>query len=164
MYGYADQPQYDEILRCFAEYGHVLDHRGSCRPGRSNWIAIQYASPLQAAKALCHQHVQLQDGIFCGVKALPDNDPLLLQSAQPTGALFVSREPSPGIRNDLKLSVVAADGNSSESGCDAPAAVSERDILLHGGGGDRRGSTGMARDANRSLCDKLLRWILSISD
>jgi hypothetical protein len=45
---------------------------------RANWVALQYATLLQAIKALGHAHECLSDGVtYIGVKALDLSDPIL---------------------------------------------------------------------------------------
>lgn len=143
VYGYATEAQYQEILRRFSAYGQVINHRGSCQPTRSNWIAIQYATRLQAVKALCHRDVQLSDGIFCGVFALADNDPKVLLPSGQAGLW--------GTENGVDKGVVTSNG-----GPPVDVTLDEKDILL-------------AKDSPRarqrtSLCKRLLLWLLSIEE
>lgn len=70
VYGYSTEAQYNAILRKFSSFGKVVSHRGSCKPGRSNWIALEYESVVQAEKALCQQNCILTDGILVGVVRL----------------------------------------------------------------------------------------------
>lgn len=163
IYGYASANHYQEIFRRFKQYGHVLDRRGSCQPGRSNWVALQYESRLQAEKALCHQHVQLAGGIFCGIKRLDDNDPILLQAAdnslsglwtttatttESDGVMLLKDQPEPTRSN----------GDVTNGGSKPNGVLKEKDILLQAD--DRAPRNGGGR--KESLCDKILRWLLSI--
>jgi len=151
VYGYATASQYDEILRRFADYGHILDHRGSCQPGRSNWIALQYESRLQAEKALCHQHLQLIDGVYCGVKRLDDKDPILLQAADTSLSDLWTKSSSAG-RDSLVPQKLDMNGGRVNGG------LEEKDILL------TYGSPTRLHKHRRSLCERLVRWVLSVSD
>jgi hypothetical protein len=167
IYGYANANHYQEIFRRFTQYGHVLDRRGSCQPGRSNWVALQYESRLQAEKALCHQHVQLAGGIFCGIKRLDDNDPILLQAAdnslsdlwtttattmESDGVMLLKDQPESDSTSNL------TNGGHHQPFSKPNGVLEEKDILLSSdertprNGGGRKGS----------LCDKILRWLLSI--
>ena len=152
VYGYASVSQYDEILRRFANYGHILDHRGSCQPGRSNWIALQYESRLQAEKALCHQHVQLTEGIYCGVKRLDDKDPILLQAAENALSDLWTKSISSAGGNALLPQKPDMNGGRVNGG------LEEKDILL------TYETPTKLRERRRSLCERLVRWVLSVSD
>ena len=86
IYGYTTHQQYKKLLKQFSSYGRVLNHKKPSTlnddkaENPQNWLALQYESRLEAEKALCHDHFELSDtGVFCGVKRLNDNDPLLLQ-------------------------------------------------------------------------------------
>ena len=141
VYGYSNQSQYDEIVRQFSALGHVMKQHGSCQPGRSNWVAFQYESPLEAEKALCHQHIQVSDGVFCGVKRLENNDPILLQSTAPSFAsLMVTTTPA---KQESAVQVVRG-------------IPTEHDILL---------SPGAMRSRRRgNICQQFLRWFLAIDE
>lgn len=145
VYGYATRDQYNEILRRFSQYGHIVTHKGSCQPGTTNWIAIQYESRLQAEKALCHRNLQLNDGIFCGVFRLEDNDPKVLQT---TSSLWMPPRFSALLTNGVS--------NHEKSGSDHEG-LSERDILLvHEKEDDRD-------DRERSVCLRFVRWLLGVN-
>jgi hypothetical protein len=167
IYGYASANHYQEIFRRFTQYGHVLDRRGSCQPGRSNWVALQYESRLQAEKALCHQHVQLADGIFCGIKRLDDNDPILLQAAdnslsglwtttattmESDRMMLSNEQPESTMNGD------ATNGGHHQPTSKANGVLEEKDILLLPG--DRTPTNGGGRKG--SICENILRWLLSI--
>ena len=164
IYGYANANHYQEIFRRFTQYGHVLDRRGSCQPGRSNWVALQYESRLQAEKALCHQHVQLAGGIFCGIKRLDDNDPILLQAADTSLSQLWTTTTATTMQSDgVMLLKNKPESNGDVTRYHQPTSkpngvLEEKDILLSSddqtprNGGGRKGS----------LCDKILRWLLSI--
>jgi hypothetical protein len=161
VYGYATSDHYDEIRRRFSEYGHVLSHRGSCQPGQSNWIALQYESRLQSEKALCHQHVQLADGIFCGVKRLDDTDPILLQSSlsrlwsQKADDIYLSTTSTSTASASLKPKANGVNGyHGAPEKITMNGSIEEKDILLY--------PETREYPRNKSLCEKLLRWLLSI--
>jgi hypothetical protein len=85
VYGYTNREQYLALLKTFSSYGTVLQQKGNNtwfdvhgKSIHSNWLALQYESRLQAEKALCHNHFQIEPGIFCGVNLLEENDPILL--------------------------------------------------------------------------------------
>lgn len=144
VYGYATQHQYHDILRLFSSYGTLLDHRGHCVPGQSNWIAIQYASPLQAQQALQHQHVPLVDPktsatIFCGVKSLRDDDPILRQTA-----------PIPIWKNNTRDGEVTHEQSQIQ---DSSVSPGQDDPLLRYYPRPRE---------SQSICEKFARWILGI--
>lgn len=167
VYGYSTEEQYQEILRLFRTFGRVLDYQGPCQPGRSNWVALQYETRLDAERARCHQHVQLMDGVFCGVKLLDNNDPFLLRVLQPAlSSLWSAR--------DTKITHTAAG--------DSPANTDKGEILI---GPTRRESDGknMIRSSewNSSifvsdtsaggpqrerggLCEQFQRWFFAIQD
>jgi hypothetical protein len=156
IYGYANANHYQEIIRRFTGYGHVLDRRG-----RSNWVALQYESRLQAEKALCHRDLQLADGIFCGVKRLDDNDPILLQAADNSlsGLWTLPKEPLLELESESPLMINGGGVTTNNNGNSKPNGVlEEKDILLLPG--DQTRTKGDGRKA--SLCEKVLRWLLSI--
>lgn len=84
IYGYNNHKQYQALLEKFSSYGRVIKQK---KPSAlidpkslnsPNWLALQYESHLEAEKALCHDHFQLEGGVFCGVKRLSDSDPILM--------------------------------------------------------------------------------------
>ena len=130
-----------------------MDHCGLCRPGHSNWIAIQYASELEAKKALCHSVIELSNDIYCGVKPLADDD-----------AIQLHRKNNPHIQNGADLwgqrqnengtkpaPLKSAEGETERY---PKAGLTENDILLVTRDGPQR------RESN--LCDRLVRWLLGI--
>lgn len=175
IYGYCTAAHYQEILQRFSAHGHVLDRRGMCQPGRSNWVALQYESRLQAEKAQCHQHVALADGIFCGVKRLDDRDPILLQAvvdnsmglwttggSSATYALTVAGDRLTLTQDRLDGNMFgSANGAANSNGAPAQnGGLKEKDILLL----PKSKQTGAMSSSGRkpSLCEKILRWILSV--
>lgn len=79
VYGIATKNHRDECLDHFGKIGNVSATRDFFSPGQCNWIALQYESSLQAHRACCQSSVNLQDNLFCGVKLLDDDDPILTQ-------------------------------------------------------------------------------------
>jgi hypothetical protein len=162
IYGYSTRAQYDQLLQLAAEWGQILDTRGSCVPGRSNWLAVQYETELQAEKAACHQHFELQcpEGggrIFCGVKRLPDSDPLLLQSSalmDEGGSLWEPRRrQQPALIEQEKPAVPAPPRQQL-----MPPPT--HDIYLH----SARRRVDLGDRPHRGICERLLRWFLSLED
>lgn len=64
-YGFQNANQKEEVLRRFSSFGSIVTVRG----GKSNWIALEYGSPLEAEKALYHRSWVL-DGSVIGVVRL----------------------------------------------------------------------------------------------
>lgn len=85
VYGIDTQAHFDLCKDYFGKLGNVIATRDSFVPGKQNWFAVQYASPLHAEKANLQRDVQLEPGFFCGVRRLEDNDPLLMQSSASIG-------------------------------------------------------------------------------
>jgi hypothetical protein len=166
VYGYTSQAQYDEILRRFSSFGHVLDHHGSYALGQSNWIAIRYESRLEAEKALCHQHMRLVDDIFCGVKRLQDNDPILLQAQGSLDSLWNSQNKKDAVRGGDDKRFAAPDSQGWGTTSSLPRVVNantnsleEREILLSPN--HPAVSAGRRR---RGVCEEMARWIFAIDD
>lgn len=147
VYGYTNQSQYEELVRQFSSFGQVLKHQGSCQPGRSNWIAFQYESILEAEKALCHQHTEIVDGIFCGVKRLADNDPILMRATAQGASLssLWNKEEEKG-----RGAATASASNKTIMG--------EDDILMSPNHPSLQGRR------KRGVCEQFFMWIYSISD
>jgi hypothetical protein len=178
VYGYSNASQYEDILRRFADFGHILAHRG-----RSNWIAIQYESQLEAEKALCHQHMELQaaaDGevIYCGVTRLQDNDPKLLQPHQPSSSnTTTTKKTSQNTPKSLwtatetetkttTSSTTLADNNDTvvagrltDDGRIRQNEITENDILVGVEGNKEKSSR-----QYESICTKFLKWALKIEE
>ena len=51
------------VLRQFQKYGEIIKHK----VGEGNWITVQYASKLQAQKALTKNGKIIADGLMIGV-------------------------------------------------------------------------------------------------
>ena len=109
VYGYTTEYQAQELLDMFHTIGHVIqvnhrhdDHQShyqqqqqqqqpqqhqkhdgfhATQYGNSirNWMAIQYQSPLEAEKALCHSPIILSNHVICGVVRLTPELRQLLQ-------------------------------------------------------------------------------------
>jgi len=148
VYGYSTAAQYDEILRVFGQFGVMVQHKGSCAPGRTNWVAVQYASRLEAEKALCHQHLPLADGVFCGVKKLDGNDPILLHTADTALSTLWSRNSG----------VPESKGTSSNA---RVGILEEKDVLLET---DREQGDGNLPPRTIGICERFARWVLAIED
>lgn len=135
IYGYSTEAQYQAILRKFQSFGKVVSHRGSCRPGRSNWIALEYESIVQAEKALCQQNCLLMDGVLIGVTRLTLP---LKQSLEwnPTSSLSsdVASRLDDKFQNDV---------------------MSEEDILLLA---SPKKKQSFVIGARRNVCERFLSW------
>jgi Nup53/35/40-type RNA recognition motif len=93
VYGYRTPEQLREIRQLFGTFGEIVQQilidgddasweleqsNDAHRSTRGNWVALQYATLLQAIKALGHAHECLSDGTtYIGVKALDVSDPIL---------------------------------------------------------------------------------------
>lgn len=174
VYGFVTRAQYNQVVQTFSSFGHVVAIKGDFfHPGRSNWIALQYASQLEAEKAVCHNHMKVtsleEDGdtsiVFCGVKRLKDNDPILMQASQQdlTGLwkkIKTAGDDEPRLIVDEKQ---YRDGTLGQQMMRRPASVDialeEKDILLH---------TVSAKEnrvevpSGQSLCEKFVRWLFSV--
>jgi len=135
VYGYANEAQYDAIVRKFSSFGKVVSHRGSCCPGRSNWIALEYESIVQAEKALCQQNCLLMDGVIVGVTRLT----LSLKQSLEWNSTLLSSLPDVASRLDSKFQ--------------QNDAMKEEDILLMATPKKNREHGG-----KRNVCEKFLSW------
>ncbi|KAL7578075.1 hypothetical protein ACA910_015009 [Epithemia clementina (nom. ined.)] len=178
VFGYATSEQYQELLDLFSRFGHVLDHCGYCQPGRSNWIAIQYANELEAKKALCHSTtVKLNSNIFCGVQPLDDDDEILLHRKHSFNQSLFEPQPQQqqqfggGGGVDFWSPAGAESGffNTTKTTTPTltttgqfrhPSGLTEEDILLRG----RRSSSTGPKSRRSNICDRLLRLILGIPE
>lgn len=158
-------------MRQFEQYGHILQNRGSCRPGVSNWFALQYSNQLEAEKALSQKHFQLDAGIFCGVKRLDETDPLLLQtqnigvsdlwtassatSSSTTATVDATSSPSVNTVG-TNYNESRSNGASSATGAGGRGGLQEEDILLFDDDSNHR--------PQRSICERLLRLLLSVDN
>ena len=139
VYGYATSAQYESILRRFQSFGNVVSVRGSCRPGRSNWIALEYESMVQAEKALCQQNCLLMDGVLVGVTRLT----LPLKQSLEWNPTSLSSLPDVASRLDDKF----------QTGVE----MTEEDILLLASP-EKQHQSFMVGAARRSLCERFLAW------
>lgn len=126
----------------FATFGNVIATRGSFVPGRQNWIALQYESHLQATKAALQNHVEISRGIFCGVRAIDDNDPILNQSN--SGGF----KDIWGDEKSIKRQLLSSDGKDG---------LTEDDLLL----GKKTDSD---TPKKRNCCERFLFWVLQLGD
>jgi hypothetical protein len=82
---------YDEIIHRLGEYGQIISHRG-----RSNWIAVQYQSEIEAEKAACHRRMKFYTGtdtIYVTIQRLLSSDPemtMVLQTQQGSSSIVTS--------------------------------------------------------------------------
>jgi hypothetical protein len=167
VYGYATRQHYDEVLAIFESFGRVVDRRGVCRPGVSNWIALQYQSRLEAEKALCHQPVQLSGNVFCGVLRLTHDLKQSLEAEWNSAATETSGIPALAQEIDTpKSSLFASTMTSTAASTISPppppppmaltngatGGLEEKDILLYG---DERE---IRRNGQKSVCEQLLGW------
>lgn len=140
VYGYASEVQYNSILRRFQSFGKIVSHRGSCRPGKSNWIALQYETSLQAQKALSQQNCLLMDGVLVGVTGLT---PSLKQSLEwnPTASLSSLPQVASNLNND-----------KFQTG---DVIINEEDILVLSPPNKKQSSiTG----GKGTVCDRFMSW------
>ena len=137
VYGYTNESQYQAILHHFQTLGKVVSHRGSS--ARSNWIALEYASEIQATKALCQQNRLVMDGILIGVCSLTLS---LKQSLDwnPTASMSLSSLPNVASRLDTKFET---------------DAMKEEDILLMA---SSEKNQSLADGSKRSVCERFLSW------
>ena len=175
VYGFSTAEQRKALVVRFRTFGHILDSRSD---NRSNWIAFQYQSPLEVEKARCHQHMALtlKDGntIYCGVKRLSDNDPVLVPVGGPflSGLWSSATDASPSLVSETMTredsgAIVAfeskaiADEPKSVPGDDGKSRLEEEDILL-ASSKDRRAST--SGRTQHTTCEKFLRWLFLAHD
>lgn len=141
VYGIVNESHYDLCKDYFGKLGNIIATRGSFVPGRQNWVALQYESPLQAEKAKLQRDVELKPGIFCGIRGLPDNDPVLLHSTTSSSGLEE-------IWGDTSVKRLA----TSEGG------ITENDLFL-----GKKEETDL-RSKKRNCCDRFMCWILRLDD
>ena len=138
VYGIHSQEHYNLCKDYFGKLGSVIATRGSFVPGRQNWVALQYESPLQAEKAKLQRHAELKPGIFCGVRGLQDNDPVLMQSTPS------SLQELWGDNTSTVKRLPTSDGG-----------ITEHDLLL----GEKEEKDSPKK---RSCCDRFMCWILRL--
>ena len=126
----------------FEKLGKTVATRGAFVPQRQNWIAFQYESPLVAEKARLQGRVELSPGLFCGVQALDDNDPVLMQN------------------NSGRLKDLWGETNGSVKRTallQSDGGLSENDLYL-----------GKTNDSDlprkRNCLERLVCWVLQIDD
>ena len=124
----------------FEKLGKTIATRGSFVPQRQNWIAFQYESPLVAEKARLQGRVELSPGIFCGVQALTDNDPILLQSN--SGGL----KGLWGDTGSVRRTLLQSDGG-----------LTENDVFL-----GKKDDFDLPK--KRNCLERLICWVLQIED
>jgi hypothetical protein len=169
------------MLHFFSSLGNVLDSRGCCttttfQHGYCNWFALQYENDLLAKKAVCHSGTtpllgnnsnSSTSSIYCGVKHLNDDDPIVTQKKTnwTTTATQSKATTSPlwkrNGENIADSSAAAAAGNV--------LLLDKNSILLSAT--DQRAATLLPppllheqRKRHRNTCEQFLRWILLIHD
>jgi len=159
-----------EVRKFVTQFGGIAETRRSSSSAH-NWMAVKYNSMLCAEKALCHSDIRLSDGVtICGIKRLDERDPLLLVHSSKNFSSDLLFHPGGTGKLDADEGGgggVAESGIASQQKQQTFSTVGddERDIFLIY---DDKKKTAAARAPNqqeqRSLCDKLLRWLLSIQD
>mmetsp|Transcript_26186 Transcript_26186/g.36689 ORF Transcript_26186/g.36689 Transcript_26186/m.36689 type:complete len:308 (-) Transcript_26186:743-1666(-) len=142
VYGYATRSQYEAILKLFENFGKVTSRKGTCNPGQSNWLAMQYETSLQAEKALCQQHCMLEDGVLVGVTRM---DPTLKQS------LDWNVAPGPLKEEDVLGNRLEERFHQSQNGS---YGMKEQDVLLE----CPRGME-VSRGGKKNVCEQVLSWV-----
>lgn len=170
VYGFGTRAQYDKVLETFSSFGHVVASRGTFRPGIPNWIALQYSSQLEAENALCHNHMKLmtlEDNdnalmMFCGVKRLLDNDPILMMqdAEQDLTELWKKTTASGDRRHDFDEQQVGdTTGTSLSHRRSDDTPLEEKDILLYTCAPKEKRVRG---PSEQSVCEKFARWLFSV--
>ena len=149
VYGYTTEDQFEMIKQRFASYGRVLQYKGMCHPGHSNWLAIQYANELEAKKATCDNTVRIDSNIFVGVKLLDDNDPIVLhKQPRKNGDVWT------GFGDSLAENGPESAASASKANVTVVApGLTEKDILV-------QGTPVFFNDRNENICMRMLRWFL----
>lgn len=138
IYGFNAELQ-PKILDLFTSFGPVIQQQSL----GINAIALRYANPLQATKALCHTPFEV-DGWMCGVTPYRGgewNTPSEVRRQPPPSSLFA---PSSAPHDD-------DDGN------DAADRLFLVPPSYHTATAIRRPGS-----ASESLCVRLVRWLLSV--
>jgi len=155
-YGHNTETQREELLTRFSKCGRIVEQR-RCGP---NATALRYESDLQAAKACSMKPITLtlRDGSICGAQPISDHDPRLTQ-AQSLFGTGVSQQPN-------LLTMDATTGSTADESSTLQQPMTEDDILLvrPGRGRTHHASGNSSNRPQRSLCEKILRWFLSIPD
>jgi len=158
VFGYRTEAQRDELLQPFWQLtgGRVVEQRRCA----ANATALRYESELQALKACALQSRTLRDGTVCGVQAVADHDLRLRVAAH---GLFGSVEAASTTKQLGSGEAAMEDGAMLTS-----PTLSEHDILLLPRGNhsrrDLQRQPGHPPRPPRNICDKMLRWFLSIPD
>lgn len=140
VYGIDSQEVFERCKEHFSKFGSIIATKGSFVQSRRNWVAFQYQSSLQAQQASSLNVVPITKEMFCGVRPLADDDPLLTESS--TGGLkdiWVTSD-------SMKRSLLASDGGINES-----------DVLLQ----KKDESEGSNQ---RSCCERFARLLLKLDD
>jgi hypothetical protein len=144
VYGYSTEAQFQAILRKFESFGKIVSHRGS---GRSNWIALEYDSVVQAEKALCQQNCLLLDDILVGVTRLTMSLKQSLDWNAPTASAPLSVLP------DVRLCDRFENSNNNNNNNNM---MKEEDILLFSS--PKKKQSLVVGGANGNVCERFLSW------
>jgi Nup53/35/40-type RNA recognition motif len=171
VWGYTTPDQLERMQRFFASLGNVLDSRG-CSTRTTfrqdcNWFALQYENDFLAKKAVCHSGTTLgsssNSNIYCGVKHLNDDDPIVMQKANWTT--------TPSSKSPLWKASGENTGNSAAAAAAASAGedVLDKDSILLSAADQRTGPPLLPPSIHeqrmqRSTCEQFVRWILLIHD
>eukprot|EP00586_Coscinodiscus_wailesii_P010242 CAMPEP_0172495464 /NCGR_PEP_ID=MMETSP1066-20121228/71387_1 /TAXON_ID=671091 /ORGANISM="Coscinodiscus wailesii, Strain CCMP2513" /LENGTH=389 /DNA_ID=CAMNT_0013267153 /DNA_START=36 /DNA_END=1205 /DNA_ORIENTATION=- len=153
---------YDDILRRFETYGHIISYVPPPSNEESNWVCLKYVSRIQAEKALC------QDGTFhheeaanklerarviLGVRRLDramagrigvvsdENGPVSIDY----GAVRRKSTDSPGVQDGDRTNT--SNPYQDQNHYDESILLGEKDILVP------------YKSSESSVCDKVLRWV-----
>ena len=169
VYGFTTLEQYEEVVRRFHSIGTVLQHKGGWMSGQSNWVAFQYASSLEVGKALGQTHCRLETapggsgpGIYCGVKQLQPDDPILLWQPH-------QHSSPPPIQPQRQQQLPSLFGTFNHPNGPSVATkaygLTEKDILLnHPANVARAYLYDDDGKPKRGCCLQMLCWILNIQD
>lgn len=138
VHGYATEAQYHLILSKFSSFGKIVSHKGSCRPGQQNWIALEYSSSLETEKALSQSSLLLENGILVGVVRLT---PFLKQSLEWNTAASVV---APSVKSRLFA--------------DDEYELTEKDILFMASPQAKAKPLNMGGTEGRNVFERFLVW------
>lgn len=174
----------DTVMQFMKNFGSIL--RCVAFPGNganNNSLAIEYASLLEAEKALCQVHVRIPcpsasgQFLLCGVKRIdPSECAYLKNTGRHKPSLFSPMPPLVSKRQQLHQQRLPTSATiMTATSLNTTPEMNEGDILMLDGYevvyGSRRllssldGTSSIATSpSNRSLCEKIWRWFLSIPE